>query len=79
MPAALNAANFARSNVPGFASSVISASGRIGTRARTPARMASIDSGEKRLGVPPPRNALTMRRPQIDGSANSRSLISAAT
>ena len=34
---------------------------------------------ENRLGVPPPMNTVVMRRPQIDGSANSRSAISAST
>jgi hypothetical protein len=35
-------------------------------------------SGENRLGVPPPMNTLTTRRPQTSGSAASRSARSAS-
>jgi len=65
--------------VPGFASSVISAPGSSGTRARTAASKLSIDPGANRLGVPPPMNTLTTRRPQTDGSMPSRSATSAST
>ena len=55
MPAALKSVNLSCSKVPGLASSVISASGDSGTRARTAARMRSMASAENRLGVPPPK------------------------
>ena len=48
--------------------------------ARADAREQPVDGpAEKRLGVPPPMNTETTRRPQIDGSANSRSAMSAST
>ena len=72
-PAARKPVKRAASTVPGFASSVISASGSSGRRARNAESSASIDSGENRLGVPPPMNTLTTRRPHTDGSRSSRS------
>src|SRR5438477_12193618 len=39
----------------------------------------SIDSGANRLGVPPPIKTERTLRPQIDGSASSRSFSSAST
>jgi hypothetical protein len=71
--------NRAASTVPGFASSVTSAPGSSGRRARTPDRIWSIDPGEKRLGVPPPMKTLDSRRPHTDGSIDSRSAIRRAT
>jgi hypothetical protein len=59
--------------VPGFASSVTSAPGSSGSRARTPESSASIDAGENRLGVPPPMNTLLSRLPHTEGSRFSRS------
>ena len=47
-----------------------------GARARRRAARRST-RGENRLGVPPPMNTLTTRRPQTDGSAPSRSASSA--
>src|SRR5437868_777264 len=44
-----------------------------------PESSRSIDSGENRLGVPPPIKTEITLRPQIDGSANSRSARSAST
>src|SRR5438105_6868450 len=44
-----------------------------------PESSRSIDSGENRLGVPPPIKTEIALRPQIDGSANSRSARSAST
>jgi hypothetical protein len=78
-PAARNAAKRSRSNVPGFASIVTSASADSGSRARIAASRRSIASGEKRLGVPPPRNTVETLRPQTDGSVLSRSATSAST
>ncbi len=78
-PAAKKPANFCRSNVPGLASSVTSASGSSGTRARMPASRRSMAASPKRLGVPPPMNTVTTLRPQIDGSEYSRSRSSAST
>ncbi len=78
-PAAKKSANFWRSNVPGFASRVTSAPGVIGSRARMLARSRSMAPAEKRLGVPPPRKMLTTLRPHTDGSALSRSAITAST
>ena len=78
-PAAKKPANFARSKVPGLASSVISASGASGSRARMPASSRSIDAAENRLGVPPPKNTVPTLRPHTDGSENSRSASSAST
>ena len=78
-PAAKKPANFARSKVPGLASSVISASGDSGSRARMPASSRSIDAAENRLGVPPPKNTVPTLRPHTDGSENSRSASSAST
>src|SRR5216117_3396917 len=46
-PACLKPAKRAASTVPGFASSVISAPGSSGRRARTPESSVSIDSGEQ--------------------------------
>ena len=63
IPAPLKSENFRCSNVPGLASSVISASGASGTRARTAARMRSIALAENRLGVPPPKKTVSTRRP----------------
>src|SRR4051812_14304474 len=65
----------AASTVPGLASRVISAWGSSASRARTPERSASMDSGENRLGVPPPMKTLMTRRPQTDGNAASTSSI----
>ncbi len=79
MPADRKSANFCRSKVPGLASSVTSAPGVSGRRARTPARRRSIAAAENRLGVPPPTKRETILRFQIDGSANSRSAKSAST
>ena len=44
-----------------------------------PASSRSIAAAEKRLGVPPPMKIEVTRRPQTDGSANSRSANSAST
>jgi heme-degrading monooxygenase HmoA len=46
--------------------------------ARMPPSNRSMASGENRLGVPPPMNTLCTVRPQISGSAASRSAISAS-
>jgi hypothetical protein len=71
--AARKAENFPASKVPGLASSVISQSAAIGSRARRSDSSPSSPSADSRLGVPPPKKMLTMRRPQISGSAASRS------
>ena len=56
---------------------VISQSGAKRRRARmSPISVAMVD-GSNRLGVPPPMNTLCTTRPQISGSAASRSAISA--
>jgi hypothetical protein len=52
---------------------------RAGLERGTSARSRSIAPAEKRLGVPPPMNTEKIRRPQIDGNANSRSATSAST
>ena len=72
-PAARKARKRSASKVPGFASSVISHSGTSGRRARTSAMSCAMASGENRLGVPPPMNTLTTRRPHTSGSEASRS------
>ena len=78
-PASRKPRKRAASTVPGFASSVTSAPGSSGRRARTPESSASIDSGENRLGVPPPMNTLDSRRPHTEGSSDSRSSSSLPT
>ena len=78
-PAARKSRNFSASNVPGFASSVISASAASGSRARNAASRRSIAAAENRLGVPPPKKIEYTRRPQTGGSASSRSAMSAST
>jgi hypothetical protein len=45
---------------------------------RTAVSNWSTASPESRLGVPPPMKMVAMRRPQINGSDDSRSAISAA-
>ena len=78
MPAARKSRNFPASNVPGFASSVISASAARCSRARNAASSPSIAAAGSRLGVPPPKKIEYTRRPHTDGSARSRSAISAS-
>ena len=53
--------------------SVASAEGSGGRRARIPESRRSSDSGENRLGVPPPMKRLARRRPHTHGNACSRS------
>ena len=63
MPAARYSAKRPRSTVPGLASSVISASAAKCRARGAPRRAhARCASAENRLGVPPPRNTLSIRR-----------------
>ena len=79
-PAARKSRNFSASNVPGFASSVISASAASWQPRAESRRAAGRSRGaESRLGVPPPKKIECTRRPHTDGSARSRSAISAST
>jgi hypothetical protein len=72
-PAARKARKRSVSKVPGLASMVISQSASMRSRARRAASSRSMDSGANRLGVPPPMKMLCTVRPQIRGSALSRS------
>ncbi|MPN49155.1 hypothetical protein SDC9_196769 [bioreactor metagenome] len=78
-PAARKPANLPASTVPGLASSVISASGDNIASARKAPISSSMAPGDSRLGVPPPKNTVCTGRPQISGSADCRSAISAST
>ena len=79
MPASRKARNFACSKVPGFASSVTSASISIGSSVRAAVSRRSIDSGEKSEGVPPPTKTACTLRPHTLGTLASRSAITAST
>ena len=63
--------------VLGFASSVTSRSGAIGSSTLARDSSRSIDDGEKRLGVPPPKNTEMSGRPSQSAAACSRSSSSA--
>ena len=58
---------------------VISQSASMRRRARMAASSRSMAAGENRLGVPPPMKMLCTVRPQISGSALSRSATRAST
>ena len=64
---------------PGFASSVTSAPGASGARARMPSSSRRIAAPENKLGVPPPMNTLASGRSCTSGSSASRSRSNAST
>jgi hypothetical protein len=64
-------ANRPRSIVPGFASSVISASAASLGPARTASITRPMAAGENKLGVPPPMKTLEIRRSPIDAACDS--------
>ena len=79
MPVLRKPWNLSWSNVPGLASSVISASGFSLTKARMPLSSRSMADTENTLGVPPPINMVSMPRPQKWGSSCCKSVSRAWT
>jgi hypothetical protein len=65
--------------VPGLASSVISTSSANAILCRNAPSSRLKSSGWNKLGVPPPKNTVSILRPLTEGSSRSKSRISAST
>src|SRR5258707_7223824 len=66
-PAARIPVSFARSTVPGFASSVISASCSMPQTRLAASMISPMDFGSNSEGVPPPKKIVLIRSPEYDG------------
>src|ERR1700688_1881719 len=78
MPASRYPANLPRSMVPGLASRVTSTSSANAIRCRNAPSRRLKSSGWNKLGVPPPKNTVSILRPLKEGSSRSKSPISAS-
>src|ERR1035438_7381533 len=78
MPASRYPENRPRSMVPGLASMVTSTSSANAIRCRNAPISRPKSSGWNKLGVPPPKNTVSILRPVNRGSSRSKSRISAS-